>query len=428
MDNTHHFRNILYVNLLKRLAFFNKPPTPSARATRLASVSAGVIVNAICPFCLCCYAINGIPFNFIRKILSPTHKCYNLCKGIQSRSLIRRLMNSNFNAANQAIQNAQEALRKGDKRIVRRWAELAASLAPELEEPWLILAVVASPRASVAYLEQALKINPQSGRARAGMVWARDRLQRGSEKAAKPQPRVSPSFALPGKAMARRYSPLSILLLALAIVVVAWVVWPGIVSPALALIRSNGSLSAQADQHAWSGVDIAKPTYTPTATATSTPTPTPTQTETPTQTPTPVLISGEFIQPEVPSSSNEKLIVVDISEQHLYAYQGGVLVFSFIASTGIGNSTRIGSFSVLEKIPNAYGATWNIWMPNWLGIYWSGSLQNGIHALPILSGGARLWAGYLGRPISFGCVVLGVEEAQLLYDWADMGTPVVIQW
>jgi len=239
---------------------------------------------------------------------------------------------------------------------------------------------------------------------------------------------VSHSFALPGKALARRYSPSSTLLLALAIVVVAWVVWPGIVSPALALIRSNGSAAAQADQHAWSGVDIAKPTYTPTATATSTPTPTPTQTETPTQTPTPVLIPGEFIQPEAPSSSNEKLIVVDISEQHLYAYQGGVLVFSYIASRGIGNSTRVGSFSVLGKIPNAYGANWNIWMPNWLGIYWSGSLQNGIHALPILSNGARLWAGYLGRPISYGCVVLGVEEAQLLYDWADVGTPVEIRW
>ena len=344
-------------------------------------------------------------------------------------------MTSDFSAATQAIRNAQDALRAGNKCAARRWAEIAASQNPILEEPWLILAVVASPRASVAYLEQAIKINPQSGRARAGMNWARERLQRGSEKGAKPSysggkptQRVSSPFALPGKALARRYSPLSTLMLALAIVVVAWVVWPGIVSPALALIRSKGSAAAQTDQHAWSGVDIPKPTYTPTATATSTPTPTPTPTATPTATPTSVLIPSEFIQPEALFSSNEKLIVVDISEQHLYAYEGGALVFSFIASTGIGNSTRIGSFSVLEKIPNAYGTTWNIWMPNWLGIYWSGYLQNGIHALPILSNGVRLWAGYLGRPISYGCVVLGVEEAQLLYDWADVGTPVVIQW
>ena len=127
-------------------------------------------------------------------------------------------------------------------------------------------------------------------------------------------------------------------------------------------------------------------------------------------------------------SAGGKYILVSISEQHLYAYQDGQLVKSFVASTGMGNSTRIGNFSVLDKIPNAYGATWNIWMPDWLGIYESGSLENGIHALPILPGGARLWSGYLGTPISYGCVVLGVDEANWLYNWAEVGTPVEIRW
>ena len=57
-----------------------------------------------------------------------------------------------------------------------------------------------------------------------------------------------------------------------------------------------------------------------------------------------------------------------------------------------------------------------------------GKFTNGIHALPILSNGTTLWDGYLGTPISYGCVVLGTQEAQLLYDWADIGTPVDIQW
>jgi hypothetical protein len=92
------------------------------------------------------------------------------------------------------------------------------------------------------------------------------------------------------------------------------------------------------------------------------------------------------------------------------------------------NATRVGTFAVQSKIPNAYGATWNIWMPSWLGIYWSGGLENGIHALPILPGGGILWEGYLGRPVSYGCVVLGTYEAQVLYDWAEIGTPVEIQW
>jgi LysM repeat protein len=130
-----------------------------------------------------------------------------------------------------------------------------------------------------------------------------------------------------------------------------------------------------------------------------------------------------------PTTFGSKRIYIDISEQHLYAYEGETLVFSFVASTGEpGRDTRPGSYSILTKIPNAYGSTWNIWMPNWLGIYWVGNLQNGIHALPILSNGWRLWDGYLGTPVSYGCVILGVDESQMLYDWAEVGTPVEIQW
>jgi lipoprotein-anchoring transpeptidase ErfK/SrfK len=196
-------------------------------------------------------------------------------------------------------------------------------------------------------------------------------------------------------------------------------------------------------QQSWAQVAIPKPTYTPLPTLS----PPPTSTEV-IQNPTsdPGQLSAEIVsdtstpevaaeyleaqQPDVPvspASGGGKYILVSISEQHLYAYEGDTLAYSFVASTGMDNATRAGTFSVLDKIPNAYGETWNIWMPNWLGIYYAGSLENGIHALPILPGGARLWAGFLGRPISYGCIVLGVDESQLLYDWADIGTPVEIR-
>lgn len=195
-----------------------------------------------------------------------------------------------------------------------------------------------------------------------------------------------------------------------------------------------------------SGVEIAKPTYTAVPTVTAPP---PLPTEMPTSTPTNPPASAVFAEEAFvvienlpastgydtttqydspPAYSGSKYILVDISEQHMYVYEADALVYSFIISTGMGNSTRVGTFSVLNKIPNAYGATWNIWMPNWLGIYWSGSLQNGIHALPILPNGATLWAGYLGTPISYGCVVLNTYDAQVLYNWADVGTPVEIRW
>lgn len=204
-----------------------------------------------------------------------------------------------------------------------------------------------------------------------------------------------------------------------------------VASPASAAIFSTPTPT---QENLWAYMSLPKPTYTPT--------PLPPPTELPTLTPVPTETSGqmvmEFVDESVvptqaqqlanPSYSGSKYILVDISEQHMYVYENDTLIWDFVASTGMNNATRVGTFAVQSKIPNAWGSTWSIWMPNWLGIYWAGGLENGIHALPILPSGATLWAGLLGRPISYGCVVLGTYESQLLYEWAEIGTPVEIQW
>jgi LysM repeat protein len=124
-----------------------------------------------------------------------------------------------------------------------------------------------------------------------------------------------------------------------------------------------------------------------------------------------------------------KRIVVDLSAQRMYVYQSGQLLWNWVVSTGRpGQATAVGHYKVLNKIPNAYAYTWNLQMPYWLGIYWAGSLQNGIHALPIQANGQRLWAGYLGQPVSFGCIILGTQNAKTLYNWAAVGIPVDIVW
>lgn len=220
--------------------------------------------------------------------------------------------------------------------------------------------------------------------------------------------------------------------------------WSASDSPAVASVM-EGLSQPTPTAAIFARADVPKPTYT--ATLFVTPTPLPTQTPAPTETPIPTETAGVMeavivedtptleaaYQPPAAAAGSSsggggKYILVDISEQHLYAYEGDTLVFSFVASTGINNATRVGTFAVQSKIPSAYGSTWNIWMPNWLGIYWSGGLENGIHALPILPNGSQLWAGFLGRPVSYGCVVLGAYESQLLYDWAEIGTPVEIRW
>jgi lipoprotein-anchoring transpeptidase ErfK/SrfK len=200
-----------------------------------------------------------------------------------------------------------------------------------------------------------------------------------------------------------------------------------------------GPTPTATQENLWAYADVPKPTR-PVATALPTMTAAPTETAIPAATETPAVVAMELVDDHavpvqnpqepmpVPMTGGGKYILVDISEQHMYVYEGDALIYSFVASTGINNGTRVGTFAVQSKIPNAYGATWDIWMPNWLGIYWSGSLENGIHALPILPNGATLWEGYLGRPVSYGCVVLGTYESQLLYEWAEIGTPVEIQW
>lgn len=133
--------------------------------------------------------------------------------------------------------------------------------------------------------------------------------------------------------------------------------------------------------------------------------------------------------PAPQTSGGNKRIVIDLSEQHMYVYQDGGLLYSWVTSTGMpGAATIPGHFQVLNKVPNAYAYTWGLQMPYWLGIYWAGSLQNGIHALPIMADGRILWDGYLGQPVSYGCVILSTENAQTLYNWAEVGTPVDIQY
>jgi lipoprotein-anchoring transpeptidase ErfK/SrfK len=207
------------------------------------------------------------------------------------------------------------------------------------------------------------------------------------------------------------------------------------VSPASAAIFTPPTPT---QENLWAYMNLPKPAYTATTVPTVLPTDVPTIA--PDIVDLPAQLAMEMVdntsaqtsssqqQAPAPSYGGSKLILVDISEQHMYVYDGDTLVYSFVASTGMHNATKVGTFAVQDKIPNAYGSTWDIWMPNWLGIYYAGSTENGIHALPILPNGATLWAGFLGTPISYGCIVLDTYDSQLLYDWADIGTPVKIQW
>ncbi len=123
-----------------------------------------------------------------------------------------------------------------------------------------------------------------------------------------------------------------------------------------------------------------------------------------------------------------KRILISISEQHMRVYENGQLRAEHIVSTGIARSpTMAGVFQVQSHSENAYASNWDLWMPDFLGIYDAlPGFTNGIHGLPTLSNGVRLWANVLGRPASYGCIILDLDAAHDLYTWADDGVVVQI--
>lgn len=124
-----------------------------------------------------------------------------------------------------------------------------------------------------------------------------------------------------------------------------------------------------------------------------------------------------------------KRIEINISTQRFYAWEGDTLVYEFLTSTGLpGQDTAAGHYQVLDKIPMAHSDVWQLDMPYWLGIYYVGNIENGIHALPIRPDGTVMWGGLLGQKASYGCVILSTEAAMIIYDWADVGTPVDIHY
>ena len=124
-----------------------------------------------------------------------------------------------------------------------------------------------------------------------------------------------------------------------------------------------------------------------------------------------------------------KKIVISIDEQRLRAYENDQVLYDWPCSTGIKTSpTYRGHFQVLDKEEEAYASQWDLWMPHFIAIYRAGGdTYNGIHGLPMLSSGRRLWEGNLGSRTSYGCIILGLEEAKTLYNWADIGVLVTIE-
>ena len=120
--------------------------------------------------------------------------------------------------------------------------------------------------------------------------------------------------------------------------------------------------------------------------------------------------------------------IASISDQHCWLYQAGELTGNWRCSTGRKASPTVpGTYKIQSKINPAYASRWDFWMPYWMGLYYAGSTENGIHGLPYdLKTGRRTWEGLVGTPITYGCIMLDDANVKTLFDVAYIGMPVVI--
>lgn len=148
------------------------------------------------------------------------------------------------------------------------------------------------------------------------------------------------------------------------------------------------------------------------------------------------LPSRDLVMPLPPVPT--KRIIVDLERMWLVAYENGEMVFNWPISIGRTDApTNPGIFQILDKSEVAYGSGFSLcnensecgqWeMAYFMSIYEiSTGFTNGFHGRVLLPNGAYLDQGSFQAANTFGCIMSDNREAEILYNWADIGVVVEI--
>ena len=119
-----------------------------------------------------------------------------------------------------------------------------------------------------------------------------------------------------------------------------------------------------------------------------------------------------------PTVTVGKQIIVSVSLSRIYAYEDGRLVRSALGSMGLpATPTITGSFTVQRKYESQIMSGPGYYLPNvqWISYFYAGYAIHGTY-----------WHNNFGQPMSHGCVNLPNDEARWFYDFAPVGTPVLV--
>lgn len=117
--------------------------------------------------------------------------------------------------------------------------------------------------------------------------------------------------------------------------------------------------------------------------------------------------------------SRQRWIQLDLSSQRLIAWEGNTPVYAVIVSTGAAATpTPTGTFAIqsMHRTARMRGDDYDIPDVPYT-MYYSGNYA--IHG--------AYWHHRFGTPVSHGCTNVAVDHARWLFNWASVGTPVVVQ-
>ncbi len=126
------------------------------------------------------------------------------------------------------------------------------------------------------------------------------------------------------------------------------------------------------------------------------------------------------------TTSDTKRIFVDLTNQKLYAFENGNLVFNFTVSTGKWNPTPTGDFRIWIKLrytrmtggDKAKGDYYDLPnVPFTMFFYNNKILKSWGYSLH-----GAYWHNNFGHPMSHGCVNMKIADAEQLYNWANPPT------
>ncbi len=130
------------------------------------------------------------------------------------------------------------------------------------------------------------------------------------------------------------------------------------------------------------------------------------------------------------TSLDQKRIEVDLINQKTYAYEGDKLIYSFLISSGTWERTPTGTFKIWIKVKSQKmsGGSKELgtyyYLPNVQNVmfFYNEKYEKKIG----YSFHQAYWHNNFGVPMSHGCVNMTTDDSALLYNWAEIGTPVII--